>query len=195
MAPMRGASDGPGGGDHFEALYRGSYKEIFAYVLRRTGGDAETVADLVAEVFVVALRKQDILPPSPEDRLWLYGVARRVVLDHQRRDRRWLRVQSQLRQKASSDTTPGSDGVQSRVREAMEKLKPADREALQLVVWDGLSHSEAAQVLGITSNAVALRLHKARSRLRRILASQCEPAVAAASFPSRLVQHGSGSQQ
>ena len=192
---MRGASDGPGGDDHFEALYRGSDKEIFAYVLRRAGGDTETVADLVAEVFVVALRKQDVIPPSPEDRLWLYGVARRVVLDHQRRDKRWLRAQSQLRQKASSETAANSDGSRERVQAAMEKLRPADREVLQLVIWDGLSHSQAAQVLGITTNAVALRLHKARSRLRRILASPPgNPVVASASFPSRLVSHGSRSQ-
>jgi RNA polymerase sigma factor (sigma-70 family) len=193
---MRGASDGPGGADHLEVLYRGSYKEIFAYVLRRTGGDTETVADLVAEVFVVALRKQDIIPPSPEDRLWLYGVARRVVLDHQRREKRWLRVRSQLQQKASSETDANSDGSRLRVQAAMEKLKPADREALQLVIWDGLSHGEAAQVLGITSNAVALRLHKARSRLRRILAPPSgKPVIGSASVPSRLVQHGSRSQQ
>jgi len=192
---MRGASDGTRGDDHFEALYRGSYKEIFAYVLRRTAGDTETVADLVAEVFVVALRKQDIIPPPPEDRLWLYGVARRVVLDHQRRDRRWLRLQSQLQQKASSETDANSDGSRLRVQAAMEKLSRADREVLQLVTWDGLSHREAAQVLGITSNAVALRLHKARSRLRRILASPPgNPVAASASFPSRLVSHGSRSQ-
>jgi RNA polymerase sigma factor (sigma-70 family) len=192
---VRGASDGPGGGDHFEALYRGSYREIFAYVLRRTGGDTETVADLVAEVFVVALRKQDVIPPSPEDRLWLYGVARRVVLDHQRRDKRRLRLQSQLRQTAPSETDANTDGSRLRVQAAMEKLKPADREVLQLVIWDGLSHREAAQVLGITSNAVALRLHKARSRLRRILASPPgSPVAASASFPSSLVSHGSRSQ-
>jgi RNA polymerase sigma factor (sigma-70 family) len=192
---MRGASDGPGGDDHFEALYRGSYREIFAYVLRRTGGDTETVADLVAEVFVVALRRQDVIPPSPEDRLWLYGVARRVVLDHQRRDKRWLRAQSELQQKASSETDGASDGSRLRVQAAMERLRPADREVLQLVIWDGLSHREVAQVLGITSNAVALRLHKARSRLRRILASPPgDPVAAPAPSPSRLVPHGSRSQ-
>jgi RNA polymerase sigma factor (sigma-70 family) len=192
---MRGASDGPWGDDHFEALYRGSYKEIFAYVLRRTGGDTETVADLVAEVFVVALGRQDIIPPAPEDRLWLYGVARRVILAHQRRDRRWLRLQSQLQQKASSERLADGDGSRLRVQAALEKLRPADREVLQLVVWDGLSHSEAAQVLGITSNAVALRLHKARSRLRRILASPPgNPVAAPGSFRSRLVSHGSRSQ-
>jgi RNA polymerase sigma factor (sigma-70 family) len=153
------------------------------------------VADLVAEVFVVALRKQDIIPPSPEDRLWLYGVARRVVLDHQRRDKRRLRLQSQLQQEASSETVANSDGSRLRVQAAMEKLRPADREVLQLIIWDGLSHGEAAQVLGITSNAVALRLHKARSRLRRILDSPPgNPAAASVSFPSRLVSHGSRSQ-
>jgi RNA polymerase sigma factor (sigma-70 family) len=182
------------GDDHFEALYRGSYREIFAYVLRRTGGDTESVADLVAEVFVVALRKQDTIPPAPEDRLWLYGVARRVVLDHQRRDKRWLRLQSQLQQKASSEADTHSDS-RLRVQSALEKLRAVDREVLQLVIWEGLSHAEAGQVLGITSNAVALRLHKARSRLRRILAPPPgHPAAAPGSFPSPLVPHGSRSQ-
>jgi RNA polymerase sigma-70 factor (ECF subfamily) len=76
----------------------------------------------------------------------------------------------------------------------MEKLKPADREVLQLVTWDGLSHAEAAEVLGCTSNAVALRLHKARSRLRRILSPPPDPAHGSRSMPSQFVPHGSRSQ-
>jgi RNA polymerase sigma-70 factor (ECF subfamily) len=52
------------------------------------------------------------------------------------------------------------------VREAIEKLRPADREVVQLVMWEGLSHAEAGRVLGCSANAVALRLHKARQRLR-----------------------------
>lgn len=57
------------------------------------------------------------------------------------------------------------------VREAIEQLRPVDREVLQLVLWDGLSHAEAGQVLGCSSNAVALRLHKAKERLRAALAT------------------------
>jgi RNA polymerase sigma factor (sigma-70 family) len=132
---MREPSDAQADNDHFEALYRGSYEAIFAYVLRRVGGDAETVADLVAEVFVVALRKQDAIPPPPEDRLWLYGVARRVVLDHQQRRKRLLRLLSRLHAQASSEADSGyGEPSQLRVRAAMEKLKPADREVLQLVI-------------------------------------------------------------
>lgn len=149
---MRGPSDTQASNDHLEALYRDCYKAIFAYVLRRTSGDTETVADLVAEVFVVALRKQDAIPPCPEDRLWLYGVARRVLLDHRRRHKRLLGLLSVLQAQATSETDSGYG-------------------------------QPAARVLGCTPNAVALRLHKARSRLRRILS----PSAVGAAHESRSV--------
>jgi RNA polymerase sigma factor (sigma-70 family) len=171
MAAMPAPSGAQGSGDRFEALYRSSYKAIFGYVLRRSDGDLDAVADLVAEVFVVALRRQDAIPLPPQDRPWLYGVARRVLLDHQRRHSRRIRLESRLRaQTALSEARSGDDEPSLlRVRVAMEQLRPADREALQLVAWDGLSHAEAAQVLGCTPNAVALRVHKAKARLRDIL--------------------------
>jgi RNA polymerase sigma factor (sigma-70 family) len=171
MAAMPGPSDAQGSDDRFEALYRDSYKAIFGYVLRRIDGDLDAVGDLVAEVFVVALRRPDAIPLPPQDRLWLYGVARRVLLDHQRRHSRRIRLESALRSQAAvSATRPGDDQPSLlRVRAAMEQLRPADREALQLVAWDGLSHAEAAHVLGCTANAVALRIHKAKARLREIL--------------------------
>lgn len=188
------ASDVRAGDDRFESLYRGSYKAIYSYVLRRAGGDAATVADLVAEVFVVALRKQAAIPDPPEDRLWLYGVARRVVLDHRQRRKRLLNLSSRLQAQAATAADSGNDDPgRLQVHAAMEKLKPADREVLQLVIWDGLSHAEAAQVLGCTANAVALRLHKARSRLRNILSPSGGPA-SNPELPSQLVLHESRSQ-
>jgi RNA polymerase sigma-70 factor (ECF subfamily) len=51
------------------------------------------------------------------------------------------------------------------VREALLKLRPLDREVLILVYWDGLSHGDAASVLGCSVNAVASRVKKAKSRL------------------------------
>jgi RNA polymerase sigma-70 factor (ECF subfamily) len=171
MAAVPGPSDAQGSDDRFEALYRDSYKAIFGNVLRRADGNLDTVGDLVAEVFVVALRRQGAIPLPPQDRLWLYGVARRVLADHQRRHSRQIRLESRLRSQAAvNEATSGDDELTLvRVRAAMEQLRPADREALQLVAWDGLSHAEAAQVLGCTPNAVALRIHKAKVRLRDIL--------------------------
>jgi RNA polymerase sigma factor (sigma-70 family) len=170
MAAVPGPSSAQGSDDRFEDLYRSSYEAIFGYVLRRSDGDVDAVGDLVAEIFVVALRRRDAIPLPPQDRLWLYGVARRVLLDHQRRHSRRMRLESRLRtQAALSETMSDDEPSLVRVRAAMERLRPADREALQLVAWDGLSHAEAAQVLGCTPNAVALRVHKAKARLRDIL--------------------------
>lgn len=174
---MRDPDDEHPGSGQLEALYRDSYQAIFAYVLRRTGADRETVADLTAEVFVVALRRPGAVPPPPEDLLWLFGVARRVVLDHQRRRGRMMRLLSRVQsQLPAGDDPDDSEPSRARVQAAMARLPEADREVLQLVFWDGLSHAEAGQVLGCTANAVALRLHKARGRLRQILSRPAGPA-------------------
>jgi RNA polymerase sigma factor (sigma-70 family) len=193
---MHGSSGPQAGGERFEVLYRGSYQAIFAYVARRIDSDTETVADLVAEVFVVALRKHDAVPPPPEDRLWLYGVARRVVLDHQQRHRRQARLRSLLKDRAalSQVDTGHAELSRQRVRQAIQQLRPGDREVLHLVAWDGLSYSEAGQVLGCTPNAVALRLHKAKARLRSILAASGSPNLRPGPVQSPFLPSGSGSQ-
>ena len=151
----------------FEVLYRGCYQAMYAYVWRRMGDCPDDVPDLVAEIFAVAWRRLDAMPAPPRDRLWLYGVARRVVLDHQRRAVRKLRLESWLKVNVRAEQDPPVPGpAHLRLREAVDRLPPLDREALRLVAWDGLSHAEAAEVLGCTVNAVALRVHKAKARLK-----------------------------
>jgi RNA polymerase sigma-70 factor (ECF subfamily) len=152
---------------HFEVLYRSCYQAIYAYVWRRVDGCRDDVPDIVAEIFTVAWRRLDAMPSPPRDRLWLYGVARRVVLDQQRRTVRKLRLESWLRVNARAEQHGHvPDPAHLRLREAVDRLPPLDREALRLVAWDGLSHAEAAEVLGCTVNAVALRVHKAKARLK-----------------------------
>jgi RNA polymerase sigma-70 factor (ECF subfamily) len=58
------------------------------------------------------------------------------------------------------------------LRSAIEHLPPRDREAIKLVLWDELSHGEAAQVLGCSVNALSVRLHRARTRLQQELGVQ-----------------------
>jgi DNA-directed RNA polymerase specialized sigma24 family protein len=53
------------------------------------------------------------------------------------------------------------------VLEAVERLKPLDREALRLVLWDELSHAEASVVMNCSINAFELRYRRARNSVRR----------------------------
>ena len=156
----------------FETLYQAHYKSIYAYVRRRVASSSD-VSDIVSEVFTVAWRRISELPPSPEDRLWLFGVAHRCLLAHQRGGWRRLQLLSNLEAQpnrielVSAETDP----LHLQVRSALRGLRARDREVLVLVYWDGLSHVEVASVLDCSVNAVALRLRKAKARLQTKLAA------------------------
>jgi RNA polymerase sigma-70 factor (ECF subfamily) len=186
----------PGTTDHqrdkerrFAALYQAYYRLILAYAVRRVEA-AEDAADVVADVFTTVWRRIDELPDAPADRLWLYGVAQRVVAGRRRSARRLGRLIARLGAnqgaRALIHPAPGQlpagqaglpDATSERVRAALGRLSSAEREALQLVLWEELSHADAAQVLGCSANAVAIRVHRAKTRLRGELSATEPPAT------------------
>lgn len=155
----------------FETLYDAHYCEISAYVRRRI--PEYEAADVIAQVFEVAWRRFEHVPLPPEDRLWLFGVARHNVADFRRSGFRRLRLYARLAQEARSLSLSVNnlDPLHARVAEAMGRLRPSDREVLQLVLWDDLTHAEAAAVLGCSTNAVELRFRRAQARVRSALST------------------------
>jgi RNA polymerase sigma factor (sigma-70 family) len=173
----RGVSDGPDPDRaRFDQLYAEHFAEVYAYVARRRSG--HDVPDLVAEVFARAWQRIEAVPPAPEDRLWLYGVGRRVLSQDERSTARRLALVNRLAQNRSTWTErPGGEqsdapDATAQLRSLIEHLKPLDREVVRLVAWESLSHAEAAQVLGCSANAVAIRWHRSITRLRRSLTAK-----------------------
>jgi RNA polymerase sigma factor (sigma-70 family) len=150
----------------FEALYTAHYQAIAGYVLRRV--PAHEADDVIAQVFTVVWRRFDDVPPPPVDRLWLFGVARNSVAEQRRSEHRRLHLFARLTADAvtSGLLAQAADSPGEQVRAALRALRPADREALQLVLWDELSHAEAAAVVGCTPNAFELRYRRARNAVR-----------------------------
>jgi RNA polymerase sigma-70 factor (ECF subfamily) len=145
----------------FTDLFEANHRQILAYALRRT----ETVVDAedaTAETFSVAWRRRADIPVGPDALPWLYGVARRVLANQRRgNERRW-----RLRTRIVEGSVGTHAGVEAPTPalDALARLRPDDRELLRLVAWEELSHAEIGRVLGITANAVAIRLHRARAR-------------------------------
>lgn len=157
--------------DQFRAVYARAFPAILSYVRRRLPAGAKGELDVTSEIFAVVWRRIDDVPPPPEDLLWIYGVARNCLSRFHRDQSRQLRLSARINAEPSSvATTDGADETNEIVRAAVARLAETDREAITLVHWDGLSHDEVASILGLTTNAVELRLRRARARLRRDLA-------------------------
>ena len=151
----------------FRELYVGEAVRLVGYVARRLA-DPTAAPDVVADVFTVAWRRLDDVPPGGEARLWLYGVARRTLANwrrgEQRRDRLTSRLRGELRVLAAQATTAAPDVLA--VRAALERLADDDRELLRLTAWEELTPSEIAAVMELPAGTVRRRLHDARNRLR-----------------------------
>jgi len=159
-----------------ERLYAEHGRAVLAYAVRRCT-DAHDAADIVAETFLVAWRRLDDVPADEGARLWLYAVARNVLSNHHRSERRRERLAERLRREltlALDDLVePGSGS--GAVAAALASLGAEDREILRLTGWEGLTPRQIAVVLGITAVAARSRLHRARARFRAVLDGASEP--------------------
>lgn len=158
----------------FNALYLAHSGAVLRYASRRT--DPNSARDVVAETFLIAWRKLDDVPASAgQAEPWLYAVARRVLANAERSNRRAQRVAARLWQEGQEGQLGQvSDPAvviaeRHRVIQALNKLSEPDQEALRLVGWEGLDVAGAALAMGCSRSAMAVRLHRARRRLDQAL--------------------------
>lgn len=154
-----------------EAVYRETYGQITAYAARRCHSPQDA-ADVVAETFAIAWRRIGELPDGEEATLWLYGVARKVLANHYRGEvrRQALSVELDAEMADLYGASPDSGVEVKAIAQIFRALPDDDRELLSLVAWECLDRQEIATVLGLSRNAVRIRLHRARRRFARALA-------------------------
>jgi RNA polymerase sigma-70 factor (ECF subfamily) len=151
----RGARDTDRVMERSEQIYAEHVDAVRAYVRRRA--PESLVEDVVADVFVVALRRIDEVPRNALP--WLYGVARKTLANERRRQSRVAPVAPEV----SYEPEPVGD---SQLAAAFAALSDADREILRLVAWEGLALRRAARVLECSPVAARVRYHRAKARLR-----------------------------
>lgn len=154
----------------FDALFTAHQRQVLAYAMRRTQAWADA-EDVAAETFAIAWRKVDAIPET-EPLLWLYAVARRVLANHRRGHGRRDRLAALIRVEDVATPLRAGEDRDGPAFAALGSLPPADQELLRLVAWEELGNQAIAAVLGITPNAVAIRLHRARTRFADALARQ-----------------------
>jgi RNA polymerase sigma factor (sigma-70 family) len=165
----------------FDALFADTRVPLLGYLARRCQS-TDDAADLLAEVFLVAWRRIDDVPRGDDGRLWLYGVARRVLANHHRRTRSETGLAIELgsepmRVPLEPHAEELDDARLPLLADALERLGDKDRELLSLTAWEDLAPAQIAKVIGQPVGVVRVRLHRARARLREALAELGAPAA------------------
>ena len=163
-----GRTGDPNAWDRFEALYRTSRDDVFAYVATMLG-DHAAAEDVTALAFERAYRRRRTFDRRRgEERAWLFGIARNAALDELRRRRRTVAMTGE-----PTDTgAPVEDGAEvalrrTAVRDALRTLPAREREIVALKFHAGLSNTELSRVLGISESAAGTLLYRTMEKLRK----------------------------
>jgi len=145
--------------NYLSRLYR------YAFSLTR---DEESAKDLVQQSALKSLTAKSVPANEAAYRAWLFVILRNTFFDNLRHNR----VSEALFEEESEDIPSmeyweGEERLINRmnVKQAMAKLRPADREVIGLVDLGGLSYAEAAEVLDVPAGTVMSRICRARARL------------------------------
>lgn len=171
---MTAAQGGEERAAEFGQLFRAYVPSVRGFV--RTLVRPSEVEQVVSATFETAWVKFDEIPLLSQ-RAWLFGVARNHVRNHARAERRRLVLVDAIEAMRPAEDVGLFNGRVDPVEvapllRALQSLDDDDREIIQLSTWHELTPAEIAEVLGLNSNAVRVRLHRARKRLETAFADE-----------------------
>lgn len=149
-----------------ERMFAAHADRVYAFACHRV--DSDTARDVVSETFLVAWRRLEEVPDSPLP--WLLGTARKIIANELRgRGRRAALVDLISSGLAAPAAADEHASLRVEALAAMQELSELDREVLMISAWYDLTAMQAARVLGCSPAAYAVRLSRARKRLRALL--------------------------
>jgi RNA polymerase sigma-70 factor (ECF subfamily) len=149
---------------------------VYAYVCYRVR-DAEVAEELTSAVFLKALERLPTFDPTRgEMRNWIFRIARNLVTDHLRTQRRWAMIPIEwLSERRAAEVTPEAALAQSEVLHrligGLKRLRHRDRDLLGMKFGADLTNRDIAQVTGLTEGHVSVLLRRALDRLKMDLKS------------------------
>jgi RNA polymerase sigma-70 factor (ECF subfamily) len=155
--------------DAARAVYR-TYGSLVYAVAFKVLGERGLCEEATQQTFVKAWRAAASVDPTRELGPWLATIARRVAIDLYRREAR--RAASPLDSVAPDDpalaslpATAEDCYVVWEVRRAVSGLPAEERDVVRLQHFEGLTHEQVAQRLGIPVGTVKSRSYRAHKRL------------------------------
>jgi len=165
----------------FDAVYDAFNLRLFTFLLRLTRRH-HVAEDLLEETWLRLVKHGHRLRPDTRLGPWLFTVARNLHVSYVRSRMIEDSTAAGLMtlwpvsvERSSPFEATAANELERRIERALASLPPASREVLLLVGVAGLDHPDAADVCGITPEALRQRLHRARAMLARALEMETRP--------------------
>ena len=159
-------------GAAFGELYDYYLPRIYGFIYRRVQERcaAEDLTSLTFERALESIRRADFRNDSFGG--WLYRVASNVVVDHARKDRRFVPLADEDCDDAPAEAFAAALADRDELRRALVRLPSRHREVIILRFYDDLDPHEMCALLGCTREALAVRVHRALRALRQAVAQE-----------------------
>ncbi|MBS1902843.1 MAG: sigma-70 family RNA polymerase sigma factor [Bacteroidetes bacterium] len=159
----------------FAELYTRYKSEIYTFCLRMLGGDSAEAGDAYQETFIKVYEKLHTFRYGENVKGWIYMIARNVALNIYRSKRPEETIENHpYLPSTERRLSPEFAGEQRSLREAIEEavatLPIEFREPFILREFDGLGYPEIAEITQTTITLTKVRIHRAKQRLRKLLA-------------------------
>ncbi|PCJ95734.1 MAG: RNA polymerase subunit sigma-24 [Zetaproteobacteria bacterium] len=160
-----------GDADAFEDLVNNYYEVMFkmAYKWCTNQRDAE---DITQEACIKLARGIASYKADSKFTSWLYRLVINTAKDWYKSQNRHPDSTELIETFAAEDSKPDEKIYVNQVWEQVHKLPEAEKESLLLVIGQGLSHKEAAQISGVKESTISWRIHEARKKLQAIFGKE-----------------------
>jgi len=152
--------------DAIRQFYAEHKDQLFGYLIKMSG-DYELARDLMQESFTRYIEHYGRKEPN---RTLLYTIARNCLFDHQRKHGRDVPLNGEEDRSEDGERAAMIRDEYRRVLAAMDRLAGDEREILILAATDSLAYREIASNMNISEANVKVKVHRARTNLKAILA-------------------------
>jgi RNA polymerase sigma factor (sigma-70 family) len=171
--------------DAFDDVYAAFNTRLFTFLVRLSRR-REVAEDLLEETWLRVVRHARRLDAETRLGPWLFTVARNLHVSYMRSRMLEDSATASLMalwpfspERSSPFEAAAANELEGRIERALAAMPSASREVLLLVAVAGMDHSDAADVCGITPEALRQRLHRARETLAKLLERDAEARVPA----------------
>jgi len=156
--------------ENFIDLFDKYHKQVFNYIASRTGYRVEVAEDMTQDVFLKVWKyRKSYNSKKSSIRTWLFTITRNILTDRLRRNKYVTSIVGITESQMNKLSFEENKAEVLDLIIVLEKLKPKDREYIDLKYKFGFTNKEIGRIVGKSETAVKVRVFRIRKKLERLL--------------------------